>query len=686
MKNNKKGFTLIELISVILILSIVSLIAIAVKVNLDKSTKAAYYKSLEGTVSLSGQKYFSDHLEERPVDTDFASVIEINGLNSPKNLESKSYISTVYDVNKNECPGRVITYMNVDKEYTYVACLECQDYNSVDNNRICDCEVIPTIDEETGEEYRTCQLSEISTPSVTTVKINDNDTEIGPYTSYGEGEEVFTYDNAIWIKEGIRVSYTTDYEYAKKIRVLDEEGKMVDSMSCNLTGTGTEKSCTKNIKATTYGTYTAYVVDDLNRISTTKGKEFYIKIDKTTPQIGITAYDTIGGVYGSGTSTRNLDLQLTTRDPKIAPSGYTYQWYYSTDLVNGNSTNGVLITEMKVIPVGENIIEVKEEVEGEGEGEGDGSEEITDKDTNVGYFFDKTNQSLFVNATREVSISRRYIIKVTTGAGISTTDEENLNMKNVTINRPAAKVTLTAKKASSGTALTSNSWSNEDVVLTANISDSNYRVIRWTKTPNVEGGVPTNIQITSTTYNVTSMSNNSGDKYTAIVALSDNTDQEESEGFIVKIDKTAPSCGSVSGSSTSWTSSSRSISVKCSDTISGCAAATYYKTFSSTAKTGSISIKDKAGNTKSCSVNVYVDKTAPSVTVSKFNCGGTPNICTFKASASDGNSGLSYLKRSTNGGSYATVTNGSQYEAPASYSMCAYAVDKVGNQSSTKCV
>ncbi len=675
MKNNKKGFTLIELISVILILSIVSLIAIAVKVNLDKSTKAAYYKSLEGTVSLSGQKYFSDHLEERPVDTDFASVIEINGRLSPKNLESKAYISTVYDVNKNECPGRVITYMNVDKEYTYVACLECQDYNSVDNNRICDCEATPTTDEETGEEYMTCQLSEISTPSVTTIY---DDSPYEGYKSYGQGEEVFTYEDATWTKRSIRITYGTNYEYAKKIRVLDEEGKTVDSMSCNLTGTGTEKSCTKTLTGTTYGTYTAYVVDDLNRISTTKGKEFYIKIDKTTPQIGITAYDTIGGVYGSGTSTRNLDLQLTTRDPKIAPSGYTYQWYYSTDLVNGNSTNGVLITEMKVIPVGENIIEVKEEVEGEGEG--DDSEEITDKDTNVGYFFDKTNQSLFVNATREVSISRRYIIKVTTGAGISTTDIADVNMKNVTINRPAAKVTLTAKKASSGTALTSNAWSNEDVVLTANISNSLYSVIKWSKT-NKTTGVKTYIQITSTTYNVTSMSNDLGDEYTAIVALSDNTDQEESEGFIVKIDKVAPSCGSVSGSSTSWTSSSRSISVKCSDTISGCTATSFSKTFSSSAKTGSISIKDKAGNTKSCSVNVYVDKSSPSVSLNTTYC-NTSGTCTFSVGASDSHSGVSY-KKCKCGGSYFTC---SSFECKVtSYSACAYSVDKVGNQSSTKC-
>ena len=77
------------------------------------------------------------------------------------------------------------------------------------------------------------------------------------------------------------------------------------------------------------------------------------------------------------------------------------------------------------------------------------------------------------------------------------------------------------------------------------------------------------------------------------------------------VDKTAPSCGNVSGASTTWTKNNRDITVACSDGHSGCAASSYKKTFSSTTKTGTITVKDNAGNVKDCTVNAYVDKNAP---------------------------------------------------------------------------
>ena len=75
----------------------------------------------------------------------------------------------------------------------------------------------------------------------------------------------------------------------------------------------------------------------------------------------------------------------------------------------------------------------------------------------------------------------------------------------------------------------------------------------------------------------------------------------------VKIDKTAPTCGSVSGASTSYTTGSRTVSVACSDTGgSGCTASSYSNTWSSGhVTTSTIGIRDNAGNTRSCSVNVY---------------------------------------------------------------------------------
>ena len=79
----------------------------------------------------------------------------------------------------------------------------------------------------------------------------------------------------------------------------------------------------------------------------------------------------------------------------------------------------------------------------------------------------------------------------------------------------------------------------------------------------------------------------------------------------VKIDKTAPSCGSITGQSTVWTNKNRTISVTCNDSGSGCTSSSFSNTFSTEGATDTITIKDNIGNTRSCSVNKYIDKTAP---------------------------------------------------------------------------
>ena len=86
------------------------------------------------------------------------------------------------------------------------------------------------------------------------------------------------------------------------------------------------------------------------------------------------------------------------------------------------------------------------------------------------------------------------------------------------------------------------------------------------------------------------------------------------KGPIVKLDRTAPNCGSVSGQGTanSWTKGSRTITQACTDSYSSygnCQSVT--NTFNYEAVTGAIKVKDAVGNENSCSVGVYIDRTAP---------------------------------------------------------------------------
>ena len=124
-----------------------------------------------------------------------------------------------------------------------------------------------------------------------------------------------------------------------------------------------------------------------------------------------------------------------------------------------------------------------------------------------------------------------------------------------------------------------------------------------------------------------------------------------SDAGIVKIDKTAPTCGTVSGASTTWTTGNRTISVACSDSGgSGCRSSSYSNTWSSgETTTGTITLYDNAGNSKGCTVNVY----KKSISVSFSGYMGYWVAAEYKTSCSS-----SY--RAMSGGS-CIVTYGSKY-------------------------
>ena len=92
------------------------------------------------------------------------------------------------------------------------------------------------------------------------------------------------------------------------------------------------------------------------------------------------------------------------------------------------------------------------------------------------------------------------------------------------------------------------------------------------------------------------------------------------------IDTTPPTCGTATGTSTSWTKSSRTITQPCTDNVSGCNSVS--TTYSSTTKTASVTVTDGAGNTQACpAYNVYVDTTPP--TCGSASGGGTSSSHKF---------------------------------------------------------
>lgn len=93
-------------------------------------------------------------------------------------------------------------------------------------------------------------------------------------------------------------------------------------------------------------------------------------------------------------------------------------------------------------------------------------------------------------------------------------------------------------------------------------------------------------------------------------ALGNKTLIEKSFGPY-KIDNVKPTCGTVTGAKTTWTNKDFTITQGCNDDASGCEKNPYSKTFTTSRKTYDFTIKDKAGNTNSCKVNVYLDVDRP---------------------------------------------------------------------------
>ena len=119
---------------------------------------------------------------------------------------------------------------------------------------------------------------------------------------------------------------------------------------------------------------------------------------------------------------------------------------------------------------------------------------------------------------------------------------------------------------------------------------------------------------TSDKFKKTLTINKSG-SYTLKVTVEDWSGNKTSKTYTdyYQYDNIKPDCGRAStNDSTAWINRNRTVSVKCGDqtNLSQCTQNSYSKTFGES-YTGTIQIKDHAGNTRDCTVITRVDKTKP---------------------------------------------------------------------------
>lgn len=119
----KKGFTLVELLAVMILLGVVSLIAVP---SIGKILNRSREKALESTkeeLIKAAQKYYADNIRELPDDGSHKCL-------SVSEIEASGYISNddiVDPKNLEKLTGYVKTYFdNTYNQYTYEYVLSCE--------------------------------------------------------------------------------------------------------------------------------------------------------------------------------------------------------------------------------------------------------------------------------------------------------------------------------------------------------------------------------------------------------------------------------------------------------------------------------------------------------------------------------------------------------------------------------
>lgn len=238
-------------------------------------------------------------------------------------------------------------------------------------------------------------------------------------------------------------------------------------------------------------------------------------------------------------------------------------------------------------------------------------------------FIDKDER--VINENNSFQDVNKKLIQTNEGGVINATYYVSIELKNKTVHQTNVVVKIDKERPIVYHDLTTineeTEWTNHRKEVTVHASDLNgsgiygYAITKDNYCPSqtysvVENGTNPNIFKTKLA---------SGDYYVCVKDIAGNYSEDYSTKKISiwKVDLTAPSCGDWLGESESWTGKDRTISVGCTEGYNernsiGCASATYSTTYSHNTKTAttSITIRDKVGNSRTCSkqTNIYVDK------------------------------------------------------------------------------
>ena len=237
----KRGFTLVELLGVIVILGIVLGLAVVGYVNITESMKRSYYSGQEESILLAAGEYYNYNRDKEPKMFGQAERVSL------QELITNGYIEKVLDRKQVECDlenSTIVAYKDSYEKLNYEVCLKCP-----------------------NDEYETKNVCEKS--------IED----YGLKVETRVGETSKEYREGSWVNQDVWLIFKTGNDVIR----VEVKGAKGSSKSCSLEEKNGIKSC--RIKVEVSDTYEIEGYGTSNQKTEKQTKE--ILIDKKEPSFEI---------------------------------------------------------------------------------------------------------------------------------------------------------------------------------------------------------------------------------------------------------------------------------------------------------------------------------------------------------------------------------------------------------------